>query len=110
MKKTIVASIIALTMGMGGVGAAAQFDAIGDAAKKVGHATKETGEAVVHGTKKAVGTTGHEMKKAVTPRAKCAWMPPWLRMRPTSRERCLCSRSCLTRCTSAMCLPRAAPR
>ena len=72
MKKTIVASIIALTMGMGGVGAAAQFDAIGDAAKKVGHATKETGEAVVHGTKKAVGTTGHEMKKAVTPRAKCA--------------------------------------
>jgi hypothetical protein len=69
MKKTIVASLVALTMSLGGVGASAQ---VTDAIKGVGHATKEAGQAVVHGTKKAVGTTGHEMKEAVTPRAKCA--------------------------------------
>ena len=57
MKKTIVASIIALTMGVGGVGAASQFHEIGEGAKKVGQATVDT-------TKKVVGTAGKETKKA----------------------------------------------
>ena len=64
MKKTIVASIIALTMGVGGVGAAAQFHEIGEGAKKVGQATKDVGKATVDTTKKAVGTAGKETKKA----------------------------------------------
>ena len=72
MKKTIVASIIALTMGVGGVGAAAQVHEIGEGAKKVGQATVDT-------TKKVVGTAGKETKKAakktkqaVTGVVKCA--------------------------------------
>jgi hypothetical protein len=64
MRKTIVASIIALTMGVGGVGAASQFHEIGEGAKKVGQATKDVGKATVDTTKKAVGTAGKETKKA----------------------------------------------
>jgi hypothetical protein len=67
MKKTIAASIVALTLGFGGVGMAAQLDdawhATKEAGKSIGHATKDTGKAVVHGTKKAVGTTGTEKVK-----------------------------------------------
>ena len=64
MKKTIVASIIALTMGVGGVGAASQFHDVVEGTKKVGQATKDVGKATVDTTKKAVGTAGTETKKA----------------------------------------------
>jgi hypothetical protein len=67
MKKTIAASIVALTMAFGGMSAAAQFDdawhATKQAGKSIGEATKDTGHAVVHGTKKVVGTTGTEKVK-----------------------------------------------
>jgi hypothetical protein len=64
MKKTIVASIIALTMGVGGVGAASQFGGVVEGTKKVGEATKDVGKATVDTTKKVVGTAGTETKKA----------------------------------------------
>jgi len=64
MRKTIVASIIALTMGVGGVGAASQFHDLGQGVKNVGQATKDLGKATVDTTKKAVGTAGTETKKA----------------------------------------------
>ena len=64
MKKTLVASIIALAMGVGGVGAAAQFGGVVEGTKKVGEATKDVGKATVDTTKKAVGTAGTETKKA----------------------------------------------
>ena len=67
MGKTIAASIIALTMGLGGVCAAAQLDKAWDATKQagksMGQATKDTGKAVVHGSQKIVGTTGTETVK-----------------------------------------------
>jgi hypothetical protein len=67
MRKTIAASAIALTMAFGGWSAAAQLDNAWDATKQagqsIGEATKDTGKAVVHGTKKAVGTTGTETVK-----------------------------------------------
>jgi hypothetical protein len=67
MGKTIAASIIALTMGFGGVCAAAQLDNAWDATKQagksMGQATKDTGKAVVHGSKRVVGTTGSETVK-----------------------------------------------
>jgi len=67
MKKTIAASLVALTMGFGGMTAAAQLDdawhATKQAGKSIGQATKDTGNAVVHGTKKVVGTTGTETVK-----------------------------------------------
>ena len=70
MNKTIVASIIALTMGVGGAGAAAQLGGLVDATKHAGQATvdatKKAGKAVTDTTKKAVGTTGSEAKKATT--------------------------------------------
>ena len=64
MKKTIVASIIALAMGLGGVGAASQFGGLVEGTKKVGEATKDLGKATVDTTKKVVGTSGKETKKA----------------------------------------------
>lgn len=67
MKKIIAASIVALTMGFGGISAAAQLDdawhATKQAGKSIGQAGKDTGKAVVHGTKKVVGTTGSEKVK-----------------------------------------------
>ena len=67
MGKTIAASIIALTMGFGGVCAAAQldkaWDATKEAGKSIGQATKDTGRAVVHGSKEVVGTIGTETVK-----------------------------------------------
>lgn len=67
MRKTIAASIVALTMGFGGVCAAAQMDnawqATKQAGKSMGQATKDTGKAVVHGSKKVVGTTGTQTVK-----------------------------------------------
>ena len=67
MKKTIAASIVALTMGFAGVCAAAQLDRAWEstkqAGKSLGQATKDTGNAVVHGSKKVVGTTGTETVK-----------------------------------------------
>ena len=67
MGKTIAASIIALTMGFGGVCAAAQlgnaWDATKQAGKSMGQATRDTGKAVVHGSKRVVGTTGTETVK-----------------------------------------------
>ena len=70
MNKTIVASIIALTMGAGGATAAAQLEGVGHAMKDAGQATvnagKKAGTAVKHTTKKAVGTTGTETKKSAT--------------------------------------------
>jgi hypothetical protein len=66
----MVASIIALTLGAGGVGAAAQLGGVVDATKDAGQATvnagKKSGKAVTHTTKKAVGTTGSETKKSTT--------------------------------------------
>jgi hypothetical protein len=79
MRKTIAASAIALTMALGGMSAAAQLDKAWDATKhagqSIGEATKDTGKAVVHGGKKAVGTSGTETKKETKStmyRAKCA--------------------------------------
>src|SRR5262249_48664149 len=67
MKKAIAASIVALTMGFGGVGAAAQlgdaWHATKEAGKSIGQAGKDTGHAVVHGTQKVVGTSGTEKVK-----------------------------------------------
>jgi hypothetical protein len=67
MGKTIAASIIALTMGFGGVCAAAQLDHAWDATKQagksIGQATKDTGKAIVHGSREVVGTTGTETVK-----------------------------------------------
>lgn len=67
MRKTIAASAIALTMAFGGLSAAAQLDSAWDATKQagqsIGEATKDTGKAVVHGTKKVIGTTGTETVK-----------------------------------------------
>jgi hypothetical protein len=57
MKKAIVASVIALTMGVGGVGAASQLGGVVQGTKKVGQATVDT-------TKKVVGTAGKETTKA----------------------------------------------
>ena len=64
MKKTIVASIIALTMGLGGVGAASQLSGVVGATKKAGEATKQAGKATVDTTRKAVGTVGSKTQKA----------------------------------------------
>lgn len=77
MKKTIAASIVALTMAFGGMSTAAQFDdawhATKQAGKSMGQATKDTGHAVVHGSKKVVGTTGTERVKGEKMySAKCA--------------------------------------
>ena len=77
MGKTIAASIIALTMGFGGVCAAAQLDnawhSMKQAGKSLGQATKDTGNAVVHGDRKVVGTTGTETVKGTkTFYARCA--------------------------------------
>lgn len=70
MNKTIVASFIALTMGLGGAAAAAQLEGVGHAMKNAGQATVNTGKkatnTVKHTTKKAVGTTGSETKKSAT--------------------------------------------
>ena len=67
MGRTIAASIIALTMGFGGVCAAAQLDhaweATKQAGKSIGQATKDMGKAVVHGSERVVGTTGTETVK-----------------------------------------------
>ena len=66
MRKTILASVIALAMGMGGAGAATQFGGVTDALKDVGHATKSTVKKAGEGTKKAVGTTGKAVEKGAT--------------------------------------------
>jgi len=67
MKKTIAASIVALTMRFGGVCAAAQLDHAWESTKQagrsIGQATKDTGSAVVHGGKNVIGTTGTETVK-----------------------------------------------
>ena len=69
-KKTILASIIALTMGLGGVGTAAQMGGVVNATKNAGkatvHTTKKAGRTVSDTTKKTVGTTGSEAKKSTT--------------------------------------------
>jgi hypothetical protein len=65
MHKTVVASIIALTMGVGGVGMAAQLGGVVNATKHAGQTTKHAGKAVVHTTKKTASTVGTETKKAV---------------------------------------------
>ena len=68
MKRTILASMLALAMGMSGVGAAAQLGGVTDATKAAGkttvHTTKKAGKATVDTTEKAVGTAGSETKKA----------------------------------------------
>jgi hypothetical protein len=66
MSKTIAASVIALTMGIGGLSAAGQLGGVADATKHVGQATHETAKTVGDSTKKAVSTTGKETKKATT--------------------------------------------
>jgi len=65
MRKTVVASIIALTMGVGGVAMAAQLGGVVNATKHAGQTTKDAGKAVVHTTKKTASTAGTETKKAV---------------------------------------------
>jgi hypothetical protein len=66
MRKTVVASIIALSMGVGGgVGMAAQLGGVVNATKHAGETTKHAGKAVVHTTKKTASTVGTETKKAV---------------------------------------------
>ena len=66
MSKIIAASVIALTMGIGGMSAAGQLGGVVHATKHVGHATKEAAIAVGDTTKKAVSTTGTETRKATT--------------------------------------------
>jgi hypothetical protein len=67
MRKAIAASAIALTMAFSGMSAGAQLDSAWQstkqAGKSIGQATKDTGNAVVHGSKKVVGTTGTETVK-----------------------------------------------
>lgn len=77
MRKTIAASAIAFTMAFGGWAAAAQLDSAWHATKQagqsLGQAAKDTGNAVVHGGKKVVGTTGTETVKGTKMfYAKCA--------------------------------------
>lgn len=78
MRMTLAASAVALTMAFGGwSAAAAQLDdawhSMKQAGQSIGQATKDTGNAVVHGTKKAVGTTGTEKVKGTTMySARCA--------------------------------------
>ena len=77
MRKAIAASAIALTMAFSGLSAAAQLDSAWEstkqAGKSIGQATKDTGNAVVHGGKKVVGTTGSETVKGTKMYyAKCA--------------------------------------
>jgi hypothetical protein len=66
MSKTIAASVIALTMGIGGLSAAGQLGGVVDATKHVGQATKEAAQTAGDTTKKAVSTTAKETKKATT--------------------------------------------
>src|SRR5215471_15618523 len=70
MNKGLVASIIALTMGLGGAVAAAQSQSVGDAMKNAGRATVIAGKTVTHSvthtTKKVVGTTGTQTKHRTT--------------------------------------------
>ena len=66
MSKTIAASVIALTMGIGGLSAAGQLGGVVDATKHAGQATKDAVITVGDTTKKAVSTTGKETKKATT--------------------------------------------
>src|SRR5215471_17139133 len=70
MNKGLVASIIALTMGVGGAVAAAQSQSVGDAMKNSGRATVNAGKTVTHSvthtTKKVVGTTGTQTKHRTT--------------------------------------------
>ena len=66
MSKTIAASVIALTMGIGGLSAAGQLHGVVDATKHVGHATKQAVKTAGDTTKKAIGTTGTETRKATT--------------------------------------------
>ena len=56
MSKTIAASVIALTMGIGGLSAAGQLGGVADATKHVGQATKDAAKTVGDTTKKAVST------------------------------------------------------
>src|SRR5215475_14284077 len=77
MRKRIAASAVALTMAFSGWAAAAQLGSAWDATKhagqSIGQAAKDTGHAVVHGTKKVVGTTGTETVKGTKMfYAKCA--------------------------------------
>ena len=66
MRTTVVASIIALTMAVGGgVAMAAQLGGVVNATKHAGQTTKDAGKAVVHTTKKTASTAGTETKKAV---------------------------------------------
>jgi hypothetical protein len=65
MRKTVVASIIALTMGVGGVSMAAQLGGVVNATKHAGQTTKDAGKTVAHATKKTASTAGTETKKAV---------------------------------------------
>jgi hypothetical protein len=64
MRKTVVASIIALTMG-GGMGMAAQLGGVVEASKQAGQTTKDAGKAVADTTKKTASTAATETKKAV---------------------------------------------
>jgi hypothetical protein len=59
MSKIIAASVIALTMGFGGLSAAGQLGGVVDATKDAAKATTNT-------TKKVVGTAGKETQKAAT--------------------------------------------
>jgi hypothetical protein len=63
MSKTIAASVIALTMGIGGLSAAGQVGGAVDATKQAGQATKSAAKTAGDTTKKAVSTTGKETKK-----------------------------------------------
>jgi hypothetical protein len=63
MSRTLAASVIALTVGVGGVTAAGQLGGVVDATKQVGEATKEGAKTAGQATKEAVKTTGETTKK-----------------------------------------------
>jgi hypothetical protein len=66
MSKTIAAAVIALAMGVGGLGTAGQLGGVTDATKKAGQATKQVGKAAGETTKDAAKTTGKAAKKGAT--------------------------------------------
>jgi hypothetical protein len=66
MSKTIVASVIALTMGIGGLSAAGQVGGAVDATKQAGQATKSAAKTAGNTTKKA-----HSAKTQKSANAAC---------------------------------------
>ena len=66
MSRTFAASVIALTMGVGGISAAGQLGGVVDATKQAGKATKEAAKTAGETTKDAANETAKATKKGAT--------------------------------------------